>query len=305
MGSGAPDAGSNTRYDGAPGSNPIDDPMKGGSMYYGGATINMNDPANFSPDMLNKSASPYISDINNLKSQFENSAAGSAFNPEFYKGMMDTSSANLESHLNNQYAAMGLSGSSAEAGAMSNALTNNQMSWMNRQQGDQLKAMSGIEGLDQTGLKDTMGVQAQYGEFQDAYNQSIANLLGLQNQAQASSNQETGQIIAGAGQMGASAAMIASDFHLKKDVHPITESLEKLKQINGVQWKWKRERGEPGIGVIAQDVQKVFPDAVRRSPEGHLEVAYANLVGPLVEAVKDLSTQLEKAMQRIETLEAK
>lgn len=210
MGSSAPDINTDTNFNGyTPGSNPALDPMMGGSMNYGGTPIYMNNPAMFSPDQLNPTASPYVNNINSLQGDLQNSAAGGAFNPNFYQGMIDKSNASLTSNLGNQFAGMGLSGSSAEAGAMSNSLINNQMSWMNREQSDQMKSVSALEGLDQTGLKDTMAIQSQYGNFEDSYNQSIANLMGLQNQAQASNNQMWGSIIGGGTQAGGSMAAAA------------------------------------------------------------------------------------------------
>lgn len=208
MASGAPDIGENTQFQGAPGSNLVGDPMMGGSFNYGGAQMYMNNPAQFSPDQLNPSVAPYMNNIGQLQAQFGQSAAGGAFNPDFYQGMEKTSESNMTSSLSNQYAQMGLGGSSAEAGAMANAVNQNQMNWMNREQSDQLKALSGMEGLDKMGIADTMAVQGQYSNFEDSYNQSIANLLGLQNQAQASSNQLTGSLIGGGMQGGMMAAML-------------------------------------------------------------------------------------------------
>ena len=50
--------------------------------------------------------------------------------------------------------------------------------------------------------------------------------------------------------------------------------------------------GERGTGVVAQEVQKVMPEAVFSGE--YLSVAYGNLVGVLVEAIKDLKTQVEE-----------
>ena len=51
--------------------------------------------------------------------------------------------------------------------------------------------------------------------------------------------------------------------------------------------------GEAGSGVIAQELQKVAPELVHEGEE-YLSVAYGNLVGYLIEAVKDLKAEVEE-----------
>lgn len=53
------------------------------------------------------------------------------------------------------------------------------------------------------------------------------------------------------------------------------------------------DSGERQVGVIAQDVEKVLPEAVRDGEE-YKSVAYGNMVGLLIEAVKELSAQVEE-----------
>jgi trimeric autotransporter adhesin len=82
-----------------------------------------------------------------------------------------------------------------------------------------------------------------------------------------------------------------SDRRLKKDIQPILNALKKLSQITGVSWRWKAN-GEPDMGVIAQDVEKVFPDLVVTDRNGKKSVKYGNLVGPVIEAVNELSNEV-------------
>ena len=83
-----------------------------------------------------------------------------------------------------------------------------------------------------------------------------------------------------------------SDARLKKDVENIDGALGLIGQLRGVRYT-RIDSEERGIGVIAQEVQKVFPEAVLDN-DGTLSVAYGNLVGPLIEAVKELSDRLAK-----------
>ena len=82
-----------------------------------------------------------------------------------------------------------------------------------------------------------------------------------------------------------------SDANLKDNIHPINSALAKVNQIHGVTYDWKDEtRGkEKQIGVLAQDVEKVLPEAVK-DMNGHKAVDYQKLTPVLLEAVKELET---------------
>ena len=82
-----------------------------------------------------------------------------------------------------------------------------------------------------------------------------------------------------------------SDIAFKSDVKPITNTLDKLQQITG--YKYKLDNASiDSMGVIAQDVEKVFPELVH-GDEGSKTLQYSGLIGVLVEAVKDLSAKVK------------
>ena len=83
-----------------------------------------------------------------------------------------------------------------------------------------------------------------------------------------------------------------SDATLKTNIHQIQGALDLIKSMQGDRFQWI-EDGTPSIGFIAQDVQRVFPEAVKRRPDGKLAVEYDIIAAPLVEAVKELSRQVE------------
>lgn len=90
-----------------------------------------------------------------------------------------------------------------------------------------------------------------------------------------------------------------SDERLKRDIEVINTDIEKISKIKGVRYKWidQEKYGEKEqIGVLAQDVREVFPEAVRESEDGYLSVAYGHLIGPVIEALKDFykKFQVEK-----------
>jgi hypothetical protein len=80
-----------------------------------------------------------------------------------------------------------------------------------------------------------------------------------------------------------------SDERLKSNIVTIPDALEKVKALRGVNFT---KDGEASTGVIAQEVQKVIPEVVHEGDE-YLSVAYGNLVGVLIEAVKELSAEVE------------
>jgi hypothetical protein len=84
-----------------------------------------------------------------------------------------------------------------------------------------------------------------------------------------------------------------SDSRLKTNVETIPDALALVKRLRGVSYD-RVDSGERQIGVIAQETQEVIPEVVVPSSEsGMLSVAYGNLVAVLIEAIKQLSLEVE------------
>ncbi|MCX4030480.1 tail fiber domain-containing protein [Spartinivicinus marinus] len=79
-----------------------------------------------------------------------------------------------------------------------------------------------------------------------------------------------------------------SDRRLKQHINPISSPLNKLHQLGGYHYQ-RSDTGDYQVGVIAQEVQQVLPDAVRTTEDGYLSVNSTGVVALLVEAVKVLS----------------
>jgi hypothetical protein len=108
-----------------------------------------------------------------------------------------------------------------------------------------------------------------------------------------------------AGTITASAFTYSSDQRLKENVHTLTNALEKITSLRGVAFDWKTDQRED-LGVIAQEVEKVFPELVHTDPVNGLKsVEYANLVAPLIESVKTLAAENAALQARVEALEKK
>ena len=92
-----------------------------------------------------------------------------------------------------------------------------------------------------------------------------------------------------------------SDIRLKTDIEVIPDALWKIRQLRGVTYE-RIDSGERQTGVIAQEVQAVLPEAVMTMNDDNktLSVAYGNMVGLLIEAIKELKTELDdlKAAKR-------
>lgn len=82
-----------------------------------------------------------------------------------------------------------------------------------------------------------------------------------------------------------------SDIRLKKDLSIITNAVDKVKQLTGYSYT-RIDNNQRNVGLIAQDVQQVMPEAVVDDGK-HLSVAYGNLVGLLVEAIKEQQKQID------------
>jgi hypothetical protein len=80
-----------------------------------------------------------------------------------------------------------------------------------------------------------------------------------------------------------------SDRRLKSDIVTIPNALDTVSKLRGVNFT---KDGKASTGVIAQEVQEVMPEVVHVGEE-YLSVAYGNLVGVLIEAVKELKAEVE------------
>lgn len=88
----------------------------------------------------------------------------------------------------------------------------------------------------------------------------------------------------------------ASDERLKDNITVVDDALAKVCALNGVTFKWKKD-GSDSAGVIAQEVMNVLPQAVKEVSDlkegSHLAVNYGALTSILIEAIKELSAEVE------------
>lgn len=84
----------------------------------------------------------------------------------------------------------------------------------------------------------------------------------------------------------------SSDARLKENIAPLENALEIVNQLRGVSYHHK-VTNRPGIGFVAQELQKVVPVLVSKGPDKKLSVAYGNVTALLVEAIKELTARVQ------------
>ncbi|MBL9167171.1 MAG: tail fiber domain-containing protein [Verrucomicrobiales bacterium] len=118
------------------------------------------------------------------------------------------------------------------------------------------------------------------------------------------------------GTVSATSYASTSDRRLKTDIERIPNPLDVLAQIDGVSFRFDQDselakqtgfslpKGRQ-VGVLAQEVEKVLPDAVQKDAQGILSVNYNGLTGVLVEAIKQQQKELEALRSELKSLREK
>ena len=88
-----------------------------------------------------------------------------------------------------------------------------------------------------------------------------------------------------------------SDQRLKRNIKTIDNAVDTVQNLRGVTFE---KSLQPSLGVIAQEVEEVLPELVHTDADGMKSVAYGNMVGLLIEAIKEQQKQIEDLKQRLE-----
>ena len=89
-----------------------------------------------------------------------------------------------------------------------------------------------------------------------------------------------------------------SDRRLKKEIKPLTGALNKLLSLNGLSFKWKEphkngnQKG-PQVGMVAQDVEKVFPDWVGVDSDGYKFLSIRGFEALTIEGLRELKSEMQ------------
>ena len=95
-----------------------------------------------------------------------------------------------------------------------------------------------------------------------------------------------------------------SDERLKENITVIPNAIEKVSQIRGVTYTRNDQKDKEKVyaGVIAQEVEKVLPEVVNTTKDDTKTVSYGNMVGLLIEAVKEQQEQINELKKQIEEM---
>ncbi|WP_413943279.1 tail fiber domain-containing protein [Bdellovibrio sp. HCB-162] len=111
---------------------------------------------------------------------------------------------------------------------------------------------------------------------------------------------------------GTSAWQTTSDRRYKKNIEVLPGALAKILQLRGVSFQWRQEdfpsmkfMDGNDIGVIAQEVEAVYPEAVTTGTNGYKTVGYSKLVAPLIESTKELYGMCKANEEQVKMLERK
>ena len=100
-------------------------------------------------------------------------------------------------------------------------------------------------------------------------------------------------------------AYYSSDRRLKDNLTPIENACEKVQKLTGYEFDWNNNQDVyegHDIGVVAQEVEEVFPDIVKTRDTGYKAVDYKKLVAVLIEANKELQNRVKTLEDRIDGL---
>ena len=95
-----------------------------------------------------------------------------------------------------------------------------------------------------------------------------------------------------------------SDARLKKNIKPLQSALENLKQLNGYTYQWKDPTADPAtqMGLLAQELQKVYPQLVKENSSGELSVNYMGMLPVLLQAAKEQQQKIEELEKKVNNL---
>lgn len=179
--------------------------------------------------------------------------------------------------------------------------------------GVEARANLDVPSRSGVGASGTWGISIS-GSASSASSATTATVAGTANALNTSGSYQVGSLGVGTpasaivGEIRATGditAYFASDVRLKENIRPIYGALHSVREIGGKYFNWRDDHlaargGEDDLfvrkadfGVIAQDVERAFPLAVRTRPDGHMAVDYAKLIALAFQAIVELKAELD------------
>ncbi|MBK8702130.1 MAG: tail fiber domain-containing protein [Saprospiraceae bacterium] len=89
-------------------------------------------------------------------------------------------------------------------------------------------------------------------------------------------------------------------YPFEKDIKPLTHTLAAIQQLKGYSYHWKDPNNpDEQIGLLAQELQKVYPQLVKENDRGDLSVNYSGMVPVLLEAIKELQQRVAQLEEKL------
>jgi len=156
-----------------------------------------------------------------------------------------------------------------------------------------LGTLTGLTVAGGEGASGVIGLYADEGDDNADKFQWLVDTSGVMKwQAYSGGSWQDELTLSNAGNLVATGNVTAySDARLKTDVDTIENALDKVTKLRGVSYT-KIDTDERGIGVIAQEIEEVIPEVVQDG--AFKSVAYGNIVGVLIEAIKELKSEIDE-----------
>ena len=108
----------------------------------------------------------------------------------------------------------------------------------------------------------------------------------------------------------AAAVQLTSDSRFKNEIRSLTgNGIETIKKLEGVRYGWRQDEfpqrnfdNRTHSGFIAQEVEKVLPEAVQTGDDGYKSIAYYEIIPSLVEALKEQQTIIDELQKEVDDM---
>ena len=185
--------------------------------------------------------------------------------------------------------------------------TNNNMLYQNLKSNGDINLKAGNGGNEGNVIIMPGGattVIAQFGETQDLYVKghvtASSHIYALGALGVGTTTPTTTGLIRATNDV---VAFYSSDERLKENILELSGSVDKISQIRGVEFDWVPKEGVHeneghDIGVIAQEIEKVFPEVVQTRENGYKAVKYDKLTAVLISAIKELKAEIDELKKK-------
>lgn len=106
------------------------------------------------------------------------------------------------------------------------------------------------------------------------------------------------QYVPSTGNLSAIQFTSLSDQSQKTNVKVIETPIDHVKKLEGVRFNWVHNNN-PSIGLIAQEVEKIFPELIETGEDGLKRLNYSSMIGLLIEAIKEQQIRIEELEKKI------